>query len=840
MPGGAIFYHIWRADLGGNAPTSEPQASTLLTADSPILVVDAPIPAGVQPETAGDWPPFRLNCYDRHLPDGWYSYRVTGVDIFGQFSIPSSPAPWYQWQPMPQPRPWYYTGASPGSDAVVNIWALNLRDTTPPPPPAGVEAYVLDPDDPLLVKDSLYDTWWNAHWWTNFTHQAERISVRVTWKWTPQQQVQAPDTQEFRIYFSPGSAPPLPDGRIPANWQARIFTVPYANSIGSDGDGNRLYDILLPLNSGFGGVPLAPDNAHAVVYGQIGVSAADDKTATADDPQWQTPQPWQPSALGNRTGNEGRTGVPATIYRVLRTPPPPPPLYDLSGRAWATPADYHSLSYYTLRWPSPAGADHDLVDAHIYRALDESLFDFDFAQRPRQPLSLSQLPGFPAQWDFNAVKQELDALNAPPPNPDNLPDLLPLALPAYRGLSDIAVRVLASLPAEPGKPGNDGAFTQVTYTPLKHSDAANFDRIGPDNALTYVPDSALSAWQAELDGRARNRYFFRVAFVNAAHDVGPMGWSSPPVCLQDVHPSAPPHAFRIAGGDRRINLTWRRPAEATVARIQVYRTDDPRAATDIRLFGAPVADLPATVLTVQGGNIDLGAATSMTGVERIWKADGLLPGEDPITGGSATQYLATPVTGTNSVIPTSAPEGTEVVVVYHDGRNVLQYTPLATRPQGWSDDPVAAEKMTWYALVAVKQVISARGNVAIASAATEAAAAKAYDDSPPQPSVWVSQAWVRLDDAQPANELPFASTVTPSTPAVKLTWSNTATGLEVRVQRRGPDIRIWRDVMVWTPDATAVYDTGADPAQDCDYRITVRKANGQTADTAFFTLVHVE
>jgi hypothetical protein len=593
LPGSAIFYHLWRADLGLSAPASAPAASayTLLTDGTPIIVANVAATSNTQPKTASDWPPFRLFAYDRRLPDGWYSYRLAGVDLFGQFSALSDAAHWHQWAPVPDPRPWYYSG--PGSNAQINPYAVHLRDTTPPPPPPGVEAYALDPLDPLLIQDAPVVSWFAASWWNNLStaQKAGRIGVRVTWRWTKQQMLQAPDIKEFRIYFSPGGAPPTPDSRSTLNWDARIFVVAYGDHVSVDANGDRLYDVLLPLVSDttFPGVPLAPDNTHPVVYGHIGVSAADDKVETLDNAKWQgTP-------FGNRTGNEGRLGVPAKIYRVLRDPPPPPGIADPGEKVWATPADYHGLSYYTFRWQKPS-ADAALIDAHIFRAMDEALFECDFRQRPRPPLDVTDSGLFPvAGWNAAtraAIKAELDALNAPAPlavgdSEKTVTAKIRAALPAYRKLSDNALRTLASLPAGGGaspKPGNDGAFAQITYQPLKHTDAANADRIGPDGASTYVPSPALCAYRAEIDGRAHNHYFFRAAFVNAAHDMGDLGPSSPPVYLPKAAPPRTPAITKILGGDRQITVTFASNREPDLAEYRIYRADDARSARDIRVM----------------------------------------------------------------------------------------------------------------------------------------------------------------------------------------------------------------------------------------------------------------
>ena len=93
-----------------------------------------------------------MHAIDNGLTDGWYSYQVNGIDIFGRHSTNSAPAEWYQWAPMPDPRPWYYQ--VPPADRVIHSFAVALLKKQPPPAPTRVEAYALDPRDPTVLKDA--------------------------------------------------------------------------------------------------------------------------------------------------------------------------------------------------------------------------------------------------------------------------------------------------------------------------------------------------------------------------------------------------------------------------------------------------------------------------------------------------------------------------------------------------------------------------------------------------------------------------------------------------------------------------------------------------------------
>ncbi|MFZ1218809.1 MAG: hypothetical protein WAO00_05910, partial [Chthoniobacterales bacterium] len=237
LPGGPIGYHLWRAKLGTKQPASPPPSTIYrrLTADRLIMATETPVSNGTQRERASDWPPFPLMAFDPGLAEGWYSYGLSAVDIFGRHSAIGAPGAWRQWlwpqADPPAPKPWYYV--DPPKERQINPFAVRLLDKRPPPRPPGVEATALDPDDPLLLRDAVFDTWWTKighEWWTpsrprhGAIDRNKVLPLRVRWKWTLDQMLQAPNTKEFRIYFSPGTEAPASD---PLDWRERIYVVGY-------------------------------------------------------------------------------------------------------------------------------------------------------------------------------------------------------------------------------------------------------------------------------------------------------------------------------------------------------------------------------------------------------------------------------------------------------------------------------------------------------------------------------------------------------------------------------------------------------------------------------------
>jgi hypothetical protein len=200
QPNRAVAYHLWRADLGQLTPTAPPGDGDYQPITTrPVLVARPSLPIGTTIERSSDWPPFAMHAMDSRLPDGWYAYKVCGIDIFGRHSANSTSGTWFQWAPMPAPRPWYYQ--DPPADCGIHTFAIQVLDKVAPPPPTGVEAFALDPKDPFLQRDNAYNVWFAT---LSPAEKEGLVGLRVRWEWTWAHMRQAPDTREFRIYYQPG------------------------------------------------------------------------------------------------------------------------------------------------------------------------------------------------------------------------------------------------------------------------------------------------------------------------------------------------------------------------------------------------------------------------------------------------------------------------------------------------------------------------------------------------------------------------------------------------------------------------------------------------------------
>lgn len=957
-PDRILFYLPRRASLG----TAEPAAQPALTEYEPlpdlppVLVSEPDVPAAPGPRIP-DWPPPSVALYvvDANRPEGWYSYRLAGQDLFGRHSPLGPPSEWYQWDPPAgTAAPWYYK--LPAGHRSIHSFAIALLDKIPPSPPLGIEAWALDPLDRWVLEDAPYTKWRND----NGDHL---VGLRVRWRWTLLQQIQAPDTREFRIYYQPGrwnallgtivkvtaasdtesdveldlasshapgtfagtrlrvgnddfavlgSQPgahlrlrvrnigvhdeirpaegkpctvSIPeqhqlwlDTGLAKTWAQRLAHVDYdppARTVvdpSKDGNGRLLTDeafaaavtvngktAMLPLNADLSGIqpwidhlwledgdkaeqthrilgydarsatltletaptlgppvhwivgrpvreydvflpapdvgdghPFEPSLAEPVVYAQVAVSAADDKTHVNDDPKWSDPA---------RFGNESRLSPSATVYRVLQTPPKAPELPELPERLVATKADYHSRSYATFRFKLLAH-----LKIHILRALDDSLFQRDWLIREtRKVLDPAKHDDvFPDGWDAARRQAAVDALETIAVEADyaTLPsdawevlallpgnegagaaleardwlvrrthgavavtdtDLFPsywnsatrqaaasavnaLGGPAdYPALSDNALRLLAGLP------GNEAAFTQVTLRPFEMTDAEVQDQRRPDDDAAYTPNSALRAYMDTLPGRATNRYFYRASFVDGAQNQSALSLAGPPVYLPKVELPRTPVVTKILGGDRTVTLAWAARAGAEVAEYRVYRADDARRAADTRSM-----ELVATV-------------------------------------------------------PRSQIDPAKPAVEWTDG------------------GPLIAGREYFYRLTAVDETGQE-------SPATKPSVAIAVDTRVPEPPVWTDQTWLIRRDSDGALSAWPADGVVPAghRAVLRLGWQTDAPAPWFVLSRRQRGEPLWIEAASGDEQAfaTATADeftwlaTTADPANPGAYRLRVRSSAG--------------
>jgi len=375
----------------------------------------------------------------------------------------------------------------------------------------------------------------------------------------------------------PNDHPLFVDYGTAHSWEERYYVVDFNEHVivGVDDEGRplRKYEVFLPTSGDTfrGGLALNPDLAEPIKLAAIGVSTADNRTHTADDAKWAA------GRFGGRTGNEGPMSPPSIVFRVLRTIPVPPIPPPDSERVYATPADYHAASFYTFRWRPQA-----YLKTHVYRAMDDTIFNVDWSFQPRAAIDSNDLAVFPSEaveprWNRANRQRIADELNVLSTFPKTNAGKMQ-ARSYYRGLSNDGLRILANLP------NNETAFAQVTISALDPDDPATVNRVGPDNPPNFVVDSSLRIYVDTLDGRSINRFFYKACYIDGAQNRSPLSLASPPVWLPNVTPPRTPMFTKALGGDRQIILRWTSNRESDLVEYRVYRTDREDSARDLRMM----------------------------------------------------------------------------------------------------------------------------------------------------------------------------------------------------------------------------------------------------------------
>jgi hypothetical protein len=438
----------------------------------------------------------------------------------------------------------------------------------------------------------------------------------------------------------------------------------------------REYEVFLPAPDTGLNEPFMPSASEPVVYAQIAVSAADDKTHASDT--------WPGQPLGNRIGNESPLSPSATVYRVLNATPDAPELPAGPDRLLATAADWADRSYSTFRFLAKPD-----MRVHILRALDESLFERDWLIREtREKLDPSEHLALFPDWPDDLARRTAAAIpinglangNAYSTLTKDAWELLPL-LPGNEGhpeqqaletrdremrrfrgqlartdpvflntwndatrdaiaaelnaitkrddyakLTDNAIRTLANVP------GNEAAFTQVTLDPLEMNAPSLIDNRRADDSSNYTsPATNIRAYTDTLPGRATNRYLYRALFVDRAQNVGAMSLAGAPVYLRKVEPPPTPVITRVVGGDRQITIEWARSREGDLSHYRVYRSRSDRAHDIRHMVLVHIEPAPTTETVSQIGWSDHSVTAYENYIYRLTAVDTQLNESSPST-----------------------------------------------------------------------------------------------------------------------------------------------------------------------------------------------------------------
>ncbi len=284
----------------------------------------------------------------------------------------------------------------------------------------------------------------------------------------------------------------------------------------------------------------------------------------------------------DRAGNESPVGQIQPIFTLLREKPPAPPVPDISEFVSTVP-DYYGRSYFRVTWPVPddrrpyfhqvyRGMDHGLmmVDLENHKDGHGETADRDLLQAIFGPGGVDRAPEI--ETDLHALDILIHEWDRAEPDQKQKP--FALVQTAYTSLRADTRRYLGSLPE------NSGAFLPVS---------PNQDPADPG-----LWEGAQMVFKDKLEGKGRNRYFYRIAAMDKAGNISALSPSTPPVRVPDAFPPKAPVITKVLGGDRRVRLRWRRNTAAGMTFYRIFRCLDAADADDIRSMGeGPIAVLPA-------------------------------------------------------------------------------------------------------------------------------------------------------------------------------------------------------------------------------------------------------
>jgi hypothetical protein len=318
-----------------------------------------------------------------------------------------------------------------------------------------------------------------------------------------------------------------------------------------------------------------------------------------------------PVAYGQITA----TSVRRWSTRPVESPPASPgPLTAVDATVPATPAapvipsgafcaelatrpDWYGISRYTMEWtPNPA------LTYTVYRALGDAIVKLDTAYHDQSIVRAHSFPS--ATWPveiWDDVNGRRAAVNSDFTTLDT--DLAP----AFTIPKDDLTRR-----------DQRRALIEAAYSKL-HADAqqviANQDHVRP----AYVARNKLPLEPSELpyvdefDGRAKARWFYRVASRTPAGIESAWTTASPPICPPDVVPPTAPQVQVALAANEQLKLRWIASPERDVAKYLVYRAPDELGATDVRTMTHIASVAPAPTGSPPAGLQSPTAVTGKTG-----------------------------------------------------------------------------------------------------------------------------------------------------------------------------------------------------------------------------------
>lgn len=307
--------------------------------------------------------------------------------------------------------------------------------------------------------------------------------------------------------------------------------------------------------------PIVPDINHLILYGQIGV------TSKTDD------------------GRESDVSLPASIVDVYRQAPPIVPLVDMPGQFSSYP-DFNGKSSYPLRFPK-----NNNITYEVFRAMDEMLFLVDKNCRQyyfeKNIARVANVDDFVSKLGLTAYKSEIV-------NTIIIPSTVDYTALKNHSHKNALLKALANLP------GNEEAFVRINSFDVKPEDNNHKNRkcyFEPES--TVIDPCMLLYLDDTLKGNTNNVYFYRIRTKSGTMVTSEYSIATYPIYVRKTHIDATPVMESMSASDGSICLSWSRVTADGLKGYEVYRTDDPESASDIRqmdklmqLTGAILTDPP--------------------------------------------------------------------------------------------------------------------------------------------------------------------------------------------------------------------------------------------------------
>jgi hypothetical protein len=276
---------------------------------------------------------------------------------------------------------------------------------------------------------------------------------------------------------------------------------------------------------------------------------------------------------------ESVPATPGTVLGVDSTVPTQPAPATLTAGTYcaeiASRPDWYGISRLTLSWTPTASLQYT-----VYRALGDAIQRLDVGH---QGAIASHLPV--AVW---------------PADISSASDRAQVQL-QFQQLDTDLNAALALVNASDRRNPIDAAYAKL-YTNAQRVIAVQ------DHVRTaYVARNKLPLLSTEVpyvdefDGRAKARWFYRIASRTPAGIESPWTDPSPPICAPDVVPPTTPQVQVALAANEKVKLRWIASPDQDVAAYLVYRAQDELSAADVRTMQLVSRVAPAPTATPSTG-----------------------------------------------------------------------------------------------------------------------------------------------------------------------------------------------------------------------------------------------